>query len=654
MANQLQLRRGTGTPITAGFNTPLEGEPFVSTNGGGFYISTGNTGADYKFIGGAGLLSPADAGVGSRLTLKEETGGGANFVAWQAPDSISNSYIVSMPAAAGNPNEILKISSAGQTTGRIIGISGVTNGGSGYAGGGDAVDIATIGTGTGGTGSGGTARVIIKNGAVVAAYLLDPGSGYGTGTGSTLNVGGISNATVSILEIGSEVQLQWATDAGGSATTLNTQDASEATQTISNNFFPTFVDSNSAGATAKSFYTESNFAVQPDVGLIKVGSGGGITQLGTGSATTNFATEVTGTGNTKTVNIGTGAAADSTLTDINIGSTTANQTIDIADGDTGLANTKTVNIARGATSNGTATSAVNVGVSTNAGTTRIYSRDVQIGNEWTGAQTVDIATATTGGGNTKTVNIGTGGVATSTSNVTIGSTFGGTTTIDSPTLQASNGVITTTNSSGSIFNTALTGTLNVGNAAATVAFGNAATSLTAGSTATTGNTTTNIAVRAHNQDTNTVNIATGANGGTSVVTVNIGSSNTSTTSTVNINGDLNVTGTTTTINTQDLTVVDKTIIVANNAANAAAADAAGLQVGDAGAGSGVLATWFFEDDLITTFQGGIVSEDAWESSLHINLAANKGLFLNGTEVVTYDSNSNIVINNAIIDGGSFN
>ena len=195
MANQLQLRRGSGTPITAGFNTPLAGEPFVSTNGGGFYISTGTTGADYTFIGGTGLLSPADAGVGSRLTLKEETGGGTNFVAWQAPDAINNSYIVSMPAAVGAENEILKISGA-PTTGRILGISGVTAGGSGYASGGDAVDIATIGTGTGGTGSGATARVIIKSGAVVAAYLLDPGAGYGTGTGSTLDVGGNTTATV--------------------------------------------------------------------------------------------------------------------------------------------------------------------------------------------------------------------------------------------------------------------------------------------------------------------------------------------------------------------------------------------------------------------------------------------------------------------------
>ena len=649
MANQLQLRRGSGTPITAGFNTPLAGEPFVSTNGGGFYISTGTTGADYTFIGGTGLLSPADAGVGSRLTLKEETGGGTNFVAWQAPDAINNSYIVSMPAAVGAENEILKISGA-PTTGRILGISGVTAGGSGYASGGDAVDIATIGTGTGGTGSGATARVIIKSGAVVAAYLLDPGAGYGTGTGSTLDVGGNTTATVSILEIGSEVQLGWATDAGGSATTLNTRDASAAGQTVSNDFFPTFVDSNNdPNAAAESFYTESNFVVQPDVGLIKVGDGGGITQLSTGTATTNFATEATGTGNTKTVNIGTGAAADSTLTDINIGSTTADQTIDIADGDSGATNTKTVNIARGATSNGAATSAVNIGVSTGAGTTRIYSRDVQIGNEWTGAQTVDIATAATLNTLTKTVNIGTGGVAGSTSNVTIGSTIAGTTVVDSPTLQASNGVITTTNTSGSIFNTTLNGTLNVGNAATTVAFGNAATSLTAGSTATTGNTTTNLAVRAHNQDTNTVNIATGgANGGT--VVVNLGSTN-ATSSTVNINGDLNVTGSTTTINTQDLTVVDKTIIVAKNAADEASADAAGLQVADAN-----YATWFFEDNVITTFAGNTVTEDAWESSVHINLAADKGLFLNGTEVVTYDAatGGNIIINNSIIDGGTYN
>ena len=173
--------------------------------------------------------------------------------------------------------------------------------------------------------------------------------------------------------------------------------------------------------------------------------------------------------------------------------------------------------------------------------------------------------------------------------------------------------------------------------------------MTAGSTATTGNTTTNIAVRAHTQDTNTVNIGTGANGGTSIVTVNIGSADANTTSTVNINGNLNVTGSTTTINTQDLTVVDKTIIVAKNAADGAAADAAGLQVADVN-----VATWFFEDDLITTFKGAAVTEDAWESSIHINLKANKGLFLNGTEVVTYDSSNNIVINNAIIDGGTYN
>ena len=94
-----------------------------------------------------------------------------------------------------------------------------------------------------------------------------------------------------------------------------------------------------------------------------------------------------------------------------------------------------------------------------------------------------------------------------------------------------------------------------------------------------------------------------------------------------------------------------TVATHTNTTTEATADASGLQVSN-----NAYATWFFEDNVITTFAGSAVTEDAWESNIHINLAADKGLFLGGVEVVTYDAatGGNIIINNAIIDGGTYN
>ena len=73
------------------------------------------------------------------------------------------------------------------------------------------------------------------------------------------------------------------------------------------------------------------------------------------------------------------------------------------------------------------------------------------------------------------------------------------------------------------------------------------------------------------------------------------------------------------MNTSTLTVEDKNIEIAKNAANDAAADGAGITV-DSGDGN---KTWNWID-----------STDSWTSSEHINLATGKGYKLNGTTVLS--------------------
>ena len=192
-----------------------------------------------------------------------------------------------------------------------------------------------------------------------------------------------------------------------------------------------------------------------------------------------------------------------------------------------------------ATSQTTGTASV---FNTNVPTVNIagVANDVGIATSATGAGTIAIGTGALASG-TRTISIG-NGVAAGTLNVNIGSSVAsgtttiasptvgigqsgsGTTTINSQTIALNGATISTNVTSGTLalFNTGLTGTLNIGGASTTVTLGGTSTtSLTLGSS--NASSTTNIATGAHTTGvTKTVNVGT-AGGIGSTTNVNIGS-----------------------------------------------------------------------------------------------------------------------------------
>ena len=111
-----------------------------------------------------------------------------------------------------------------------------------------------------------------------------------------------------------------------------------------------------------------------------------------------------------------------------------------------------------------------------------------------------------------------------------------------------------------------------------------------------------------------------------------------------ITGDLSVLGTTTTINTQEVTVEDKVLRIANNAATDAAMDGSGIELGTAGAHA---LLW---DDAV----------NAWSTGADDGFKASNGEIIIGDTVKlvgTLGSNNldfgGAVVDNAQIDGGTF-
>lgn len=191
-------------------------------------------------------------------------------------------------------------------------------------------------------------------------------------------------------------------------------------------------------------------------------------------------------------------------------------------------NVPTVNIAGVANDVGIATSA------TGAGTIAIGT-----GALASGIRAINIGHAVAAG--TVNVNIGAAASGTTTINsptVGIGQSGSGITTINSPTIALNGGTISTNVTSGTLalFNTGLTGTLNIGGASTTVTLGGTSTtSLTLGSS--NASSTTNIATGAHATGvTKAVNVGTaGALGSTT--NVNIGSGTAGATTSVSVGGD---------------------------------------------------------------------------------------------------------------------
>lgn len=104
-----------------------------------------------------------------------------------------------------------------------------------------------------------------------------------------------------------------------------------------------------------------------------------------------------------------------------------------------------------------------------------------------------------------------------------------------------------------------------------------------------------------------------------------------------IAGGLTVDGTTTTIDSATLLVEDKNIELGNvTTPSDATADGGGITLKGA------------TDKTISW----VDATDAWTSSEHINLAATKQYYLNGTMVLGYDG-SDEILDNVIIDGGTY-
>ena len=107
----------------------------------------------------------------------------------------------------------------------------------------------------------------------------------GVGIGKDLYVGGIVTATSFVGAFSGTVT--------GAATQMNTQRASSNAV-----YYPTFVDSNNASATAETIYTTSSFSINPSTGNISIGtttSSSKLTILGNGGtnpALSLYATEV--------------------------------------------------------------------------------------------------------------------------------------------------------------------------------------------------------------------------------------------------------------------------------------------------------------------------------------------------------------------------
>ena len=109
------------------------------------------------------------------------------------------------------------------------------------------------------------------------------------------------------------------------------------------------------------------------------------------------------------------------------------------------------------------------------------------------------------------------------------------------------------------------------------------------------------------------------------------------TGTVVIKGDLQVDGTQTIVNSNTVTIDDKNIVLANGAANDAAADGGGITL-ESGDGNKTI-NW-------------VDSTDAWTFSEHVNLASTKTYKIAGTDVLSADTLGSGVLNSSLTSVGT--
>jgi len=109
---RLQLRRGTQSPVAAQVTTALAGEPFFDTSGDNLWVADGAS--SFVHIGGASYTSRVDeflvsasANFASALVLGEAISNGNNSVSIKSPDSLANSYTLTLPTADGSAGNVL-------------------------------------------------------------------------------------------------------------------------------------------------------------------------------------------------------------------------------------------------------------------------------------------------------------------------------------------------------------------------------------------------------------------------------------------------------------------------------------------------------------------------------------------------------------------
>ena len=398
---------------------------------------------------------------------------------------------------------------------------------------------------------------------------------------------------------------------------LQTQQAPDDGDATPDEYYLTFVDSNNPNGSPalETFYTEAQLIFQPDkdanvngnVGISSLqitgeyvastGYFSGTGSTDTNSVTTNFATEPTASGNTKEVNVGTGAVTGST-SNVNIGSVEGGTTTINSSTVVGAATTQNLYNTVATTLNfAGAAQTINMGA---VGGTMTVANDVVDLDGDLNVDGGDITTSLTGTFNllnTNATDINAFGVATTidmgaTNSVTNingtttnnlgsldgalvvdgGASFAGNATIGSDLSVVGGDIIADPNNlsnTAQLFNTS-TGTVNVANAATTVDEYSAATSLDIGYNGAASSTTSIAVGAAASGNTKTVNIGTGAGEGTTNINIGTGGAQNSTTNitfgstadedstTVTINGNLTVLGTqtTTNINTTNTNVQD--------------------------------------------------------------------------------------------------
>ena len=207
MANQLQLRKGSASPIAAAtvITDALAAEPFFNTSDGGLYVAKATGSAGFAFIGGGDTIAPNTSSTGAELKLRD--GGASDYISIRGSSAMTATYSAVMPAAIGSATQFLELNSV--VNGEVKEISALTAAGSGYANG----PASNVGT-TGGTGSGLTVDIIVDSNAVVAAYINNPGSGYTATDTITITTGG-ANATFTVDKVGDSAVLAWGSPAGG-------------------------------------------------------------------------------------------------------------------------------------------------------------------------------------------------------------------------------------------------------------------------------------------------------------------------------------------------------------------------------------------------------------------------------------------------------